>query len=60
MDVNGRPGVAGSGPEGRLLTIFTLDIADGRVQAVRAVVNPDKLARAAGLLRAPPGRGDGP
>jgi RNA polymerase sigma-70 factor, ECF subfamily len=50
VDVNGQPGVVGTGPDGTVLTVLTLDVADDRVQAVRAVVNPDKLARvAAGL-----------
>ena len=29
--------------EGRVFTVFELDVADGVVQAIRAVVNPDKL-----------------
>jgi RNA polymerase sigma-70 factor (ECF subfamily) len=44
-DVNGQPGVVGVGPEGRVAGVLTLTIADGRVQTVWAVVNPDKLAR---------------
>jgi RNA polymerase sigma-70 factor (ECF subfamily) len=27
-----------------VVSVFELDIADGQVQAIRAVVNPDKLA----------------
>lgn len=50
VDVNGQPGVVGTAPDGTVLTVLTLDVADDRVQAVRAVVNPDKLARAAGAL----------
>ena len=30
-------------PEGRLINVLALDIADGRIQAIRSVVNPDKL-----------------
>ncbi len=30
-------------PQGRVFTVFELDVADGVVQAIRAVVNPDKL-----------------
>jgi len=26
-----------------VVSVFTLDIADGAVQAIRSVVNPDKL-----------------
>ncbi len=41
--VNGQPGAVAYDPEGRVAAVFTLDIADGQVQAVRSVVNPDKL-----------------
>ncbi len=44
-DVNGQPGIVGADAEGRTIAVLTLEIADGRVQAVWAVVNPDKLAR---------------
>ena len=30
-------------PQDRLISVFTLDIADGVVRAIRSVVNPDKL-----------------
>jgi RNA polymerase sigma-70 factor, ECF subfamily len=50
VDVNGQPGVAGLAPDGTLLAVITLDVADERVQAVRAVVNPDKLVRATAAL----------
>ena len=41
--VNGQPGMVVYDPEGRVAAVFTLDIADGRIQAIRSVVNPDKL-----------------
>jgi RNA polymerase sigma-70 factor (TIGR02957 family) len=41
--VNGQPGAVVYDPGGRVASVFTLDIADGQVQAFRAVVNPDKL-----------------
>ncbi len=44
-DVNGQPGVVGADAEGRAVAVLTLEVADGRVQAVWVVVNPDKLAR---------------
>jgi RNA polymerase sigma-70 factor, ECF subfamily len=50
VDVNGQPGVVALAPDGTLLAVLTLDIADDRVQAVRAVVNPDKLAQATAAL----------
>jgi RNA polymerase sigma-70 factor (ECF subfamily) len=50
IDVNGQPGAAAFDPDGALIGLLTLDAADDRVQAVRAVVNPDKLAPAAAVL----------
>ena len=41
--VNGQPGAVSRDAEGRVVNVFALDIADGVVQAVRSVVNPDKL-----------------
>jgi RNA polymerase sigma-70 factor (TIGR02957 family) len=41
--VNGQPGAVLYDAEGRVVSVFALDIVDGLVQAVRSVVNPDKL-----------------
>jgi RNA polymerase sigma-70 factor (ECF subfamily) len=41
--VNGQAGARFLVPDGRLINVVALDIADGHVQAVRSVVNPDKL-----------------
>ena len=41
--VNGQPGAVGYDADGRVFTVFELEVADGVVQAIRAVVNPDKL-----------------
>ena len=41
--VNGQPGAVAYDAQGRVATVFALDIADGQVQAVRSVLNPDKL-----------------
>ncbi len=41
--VNGQPGAVGYDAQGRVFTVFELDAADGVVQAIHAVVNPDKL-----------------
>jgi Sigma-70, region 4/SnoaL-like domain len=41
--VNGQPGAVGYDAAGRVFTVFELEVADGVVQAIRAVVNPDKL-----------------
>jgi RNA polymerase sigma-70 factor (ECF subfamily) len=43
VDVNGQPGVIVHDGDGSTITVVSLDIAEGRVQTVRAVVNPDKL-----------------
>src|SRR4029453_7902504 len=42
-EVNGHPGLLAIAPHGRLVGVLALDIADGRVQTVRSMVNPDKL-----------------
>jgi RNA polymerase sigma-70 factor (TIGR02957 family) len=41
--VNGQPGVMALDGEGRLIAVMTLDVAEGRIQALNSVVNPDKL-----------------
>ena len=41
--VNGQPGVLIYDAEDRVVGVISLDIADGLVQAIRSVVNPDKL-----------------
>ena len=41
--VNGRPGVLLFDRDGRLAGVIALDVADGQVQTVRSIVNPDKL-----------------
>jgi RNA polymerase sigma-70 factor (ECF subfamily) len=41
--VNGQPGAMAYDRDGRLVTVLCLEIADGRVQTVRSIVNPDKL-----------------
>jgi RNA polymerase sigma-70 factor (TIGR02957 family) len=43
VDVNGQPGALILDGDGRLISVMALDIADGHVQAVRSIVNPDKL-----------------
>ena len=41
--VNGQPGAVMYDAQGRVVGVVELDVADGVVQAIRAVVNPDKL-----------------
>jgi RNA polymerase sigma-70 factor (ECF subfamily) len=48
-NVNGQPGAMIFDSQDRLISVFTLDIAHGVIQAVRSVINPDKLGHL-GLL----------
>ena len=41
--MNGQPGARPDGREARIVSVMALDIADGRIQGIRAIVNPDKL-----------------
>jgi RNA polymerase sigma-70 factor (TIGR02957 family) len=41
--VNGQPGALFFDRRGRLISVASLDIAEGQVQGVSAIVNPDKL-----------------
>jgi len=42
-EVNGQPGAIFRDRDGRVLNTWSLDILDGRIQAIRTVLNPDKL-----------------
>jgi RNA polymerase sigma-70 factor, ECF subfamily len=42
-EINGHPGLLTTDPDGRLLGVLAIDIADGRVHTVHSIVNPDKL-----------------
>jgi RNA polymerase sigma-70 factor (ECF subfamily) len=42
-EFNGQPGAMFLDAGGGLINVFVLDIADGQVQAVRSVINPEKL-----------------
>ena len=42
-EVNGQPGAMFFDPSGDLINVMALDIADGVVQTVRSVIDPDKL-----------------
>jgi RNA polymerase sigma-70 factor (ECF subfamily) len=41
--VNGQPGVLARDADGGLIAVIAFDVLDGRVQAIRAVANPEKL-----------------
>jgi RNA polymerase sigma-70 factor, ECF subfamily len=42
-EVNGQPGALFFDSEGRLISVAILDIAEGQIQGVSGIVNPDKL-----------------
>ena len=41
--INGQPGALFFDREGRLASVVILDVADGQIQGVSSIVNPDKL-----------------
>ena len=43
VNINGQPGALSYDADGHLVSALTLDVADGQIQAIRGVVNPDKL-----------------
>jgi len=42
--VNGQPGRILRGPDGQISDVLSIDVAGGRIRAVRIVRNPEKLA----------------
>ena len=42
-EVNGQPGALFFDREGRLISVMILDVAEGQIQGVSSIVNPDKL-----------------
>jgi RNA polymerase sigma-70 factor (TIGR02957 family) len=57
VEANGQPGAVTYDRDGHVVNVLALDIADGVVQAIRCVVNPDKLrhlAEVSELARKPP------
>ena len=43
-EVNGQPGAILRDRDDKVITTWTLDVLDGRIQTIRSVLNPDKLA----------------
>ncbi len=43
-ELNGQPGAIFRDRDGKVLGTWALDLADGRIQTIRAVLNPDKLS----------------
>lgn len=54
VHVNGQPGARLIGGDRRLVSVLTLDIADGHIQAMRNVLNPDKLRHLGSPVAEPP------
>jgi hypothetical protein len=52
--VNGQPGAQVSDPSGAVLGVLSLQIADGQIQALHNVLNPDKLRHLRHLRPLPP------
>ena len=42
--LNGQPGAIFRDRDGRIVNTWTFDVLDGRIQTIRTVLNPDKLA----------------
>ncbi len=42
-EVNGQPGALFRDRDGKVINTFALDVLGGRIQTIRAVINPDKL-----------------
>ncbi len=41
--VNGGPGIITHDPQGKIVSVLSLEVLDGVIQTVRGIVNPDKL-----------------
>ena len=57
-DVNGQPGALLLDRDGGLIGVMALDVADGQIQGVRSIVNPEKIGHVGrvGEMRALLGR----
>ena len=53
VDINGQPGACVRDGSGRLVSVFSFEIADGAVQAVRSVISRDKLRHLGPLANLP-------
>jgi RNA polymerase sigma-70 factor (ECF subfamily) len=42
-EVNGQPGAMAVDPQDRLVAVMGLGIADGQIQTIHSIANPDKL-----------------
>jgi RNA polymerase sigma-70 factor (TIGR02957 family) len=60
VEVNGHPGALGLDGQQRVLYVLSLDIADGQIQGIRSIVNPDKLRHLGPVSDLPPPPSPGP
>jgi hypothetical protein len=44
VEVNGQPGAMSMDGDGNIINVMALDIAEGRIQGIRSMVNPEKLS----------------
>jgi RNA polymerase sigma-70 factor (ECF subfamily) len=42
-EINGQPGALARDPDGRLIAVLSIDVADGQIQTVRSVISRPKL-----------------
>ena len=56
--VNGQPGIATFDTKGRIVSVVEIEIADGAIQAMFGIVNPDKLASLGYPVAPSPAHGD--
>ena len=42
-EINGQPGALARSPDGRLIAVLSIDVADGQIQTVRSVISRPKL-----------------
>ena len=65
IELNGQQGLLALDEQGRVVSAMVLEIADGAIRQIRAIVNPDKLGTWArwvnvtDLIRTEPTRGAG-
>ncbi len=43
VELNGQPGAITTTPDGQVISVIVLEVAEGKVQTVSGIVNPDKL-----------------
>ncbi|AXK34530.1 RNA polymerase sigma-70 factor [Streptomyces armeniacus] len=52
-EVNGQPGAIFRDAAGKVFNALVLDVLDGQIQAIRSVINPDKLAHVGPVVADP-------